>query len=61
MLGQVQLDEEGPLVFGQVRVDEQRLSTGRRISVVTGRPGQTPYWFESVDAASERDQADFSR
>ncbi len=61
MLGQVQLDDEGPLVFGQVRVDEQRLTAGRRVSVVAGRPGETPYWFESVNAASERDEADFSR
>lgn len=61
MLGQVQLDDAGPLVFGQVRADEDRLTAGRRVLVVAGDPGETPYWFEAAGADSEGNQADFNR
>jgi uncharacterized protein len=61
LLGQVQLDDAGPLVFGQLRADEDRLTAGRRVLVVAGGPGETPYWFEAAGGDPDGRLRDFNR
>jgi uncharacterized OB-fold protein len=48
-LGQVAVDEQGPLVFGQVKATEDQLTTGTHVRVVIAAEGETPkYWFVPV-------------
>ncbi len=48
-LGQVTIDDAGPLVFGQVRAQDGRLAAGLPVRVVIGSAGETPrYWFMPV-------------
>ena len=49
MLGQVQLDDNGPLVFGQLRALPSDVAVPSAVSTVLGDPAVTPwYWFEGV-------------
>jgi uncharacterized OB-fold protein len=49
-LGQIRLDDAGPLVFGQVRGLPADPGTGPRVGVVIAPEGQMPrYWFEVLD------------
>jgi uncharacterized OB-fold protein len=46
MLGQIQLDAEGPLVFGQVTGLEADAPVPTAVHCVLGQPGDQPwYWF----------------
>lgn len=47
MLGQVQLDDEGPQVFGQVRGLDADAEVPCAVRTVVGSTDQTPwYWFQ---------------
>ncbi|GAA4552357.1 Zn-ribbon domain-containing OB-fold protein [Amycolatopsis samaneae] len=46
-LGQVALDDDGPVVFGRVTTDGAEPATGMAVRVRVGAEGATPrYWFE---------------
>ena len=55
-LGQVVLDDAGPMVFGQIRASDDRLRAGMPVRVVIAAPGEAPrYWFVPQDEpASQR-------
>ncbi|WP_370935124.1 Zn-ribbon domain-containing OB-fold protein [Amycolatopsis sp. cg13] len=45
-LGQIALDDGGPMVFGQVRTDGTEPEAGMAVRVRIGAPSETPrYWF----------------
>ena len=45
-LGQVAIDEAGPLVFGQVKAQDGQLAAGLAVRVVIGSRDAVPrYWF----------------
>ena len=47
MLGQVQVDDGGPLVFGQVRELDADAGVPCAVRTVVGEPDDSPsYWFE---------------
>jgi len=48
-LGQIAIDDDGPLVFGQVKSPDSRLAAGMAVRVAIGSPSQVPrYWFEPI-------------
>ena len=45
-LGQIAIDEAGPLVFGQVRAQDHQLAAGLPVRVIVAAAGEVPrYWF----------------
>ena len=54
MLGQIQLDDEGPLIFGQVTGLPADAPVPSPVRCVIGEPGAQPwYWFAAVGTAPD--------